>query len=90
MNVEISPFAVCLKAVIYLLLYNLHDCTFKINRVVSTNWAYQKERNFASHNFIFLNILFQFKNLLRVDLMEMPNRYFFVSTGVLFDGAFSL
>ena len=29
MNVKISVFVICVKAIIYLLLYNLHDCTFK-------------------------------------------------------------
>ena len=28
MNVEISVFVICIEAIIYLLLYNLHDCTF--------------------------------------------------------------
>ena len=35
----------------------------KTNRMVSTKWTYQKERSFASNYFIFLKILFQFKNL---------------------------
>ena len=30
MNVEISVFVICAEAIMYLLLYNLHDCTFKI------------------------------------------------------------
>ena len=29
-NAKFSVFVICVKAVIYLLLYNLHDCTFKI------------------------------------------------------------
>ena len=29
MNKKISVFVICVKAIIYLLLYNLHDCTFK-------------------------------------------------------------
>ena len=29
MNVKISVFVICVEAIIYLLLYNLHDCTFK-------------------------------------------------------------
>ena len=28
MNVEISVFVICIEAIIYLLLYNLHDRTF--------------------------------------------------------------
>ena len=29
MNAKISVFAICAEAIVYLLLYNLHDCTFK-------------------------------------------------------------
>ena len=29
MNANISAFFICLEAIIYLLLRNLHDCTFK-------------------------------------------------------------
>ena len=29
MNAKISVIIICVEAVIYLLLYNLHDCTFK-------------------------------------------------------------
>ena len=33
MNAKIPVFVICVSAIIYLLLYNLHDCTFKkINR----------------------------------------------------------
>ena len=28
MNAKISLFVICVEAIIYLLLYNLHDCTF--------------------------------------------------------------
>ena len=28
MNAKISVFFICVEAIIYLLLYNLHDCTF--------------------------------------------------------------
>ena len=30
MSVEIQVFVICVEAVIYFLLYNLHDCTFNI------------------------------------------------------------
>ena len=33
-------------------------------RMVITKWTYNKEWNFASNYFIFLKILFQFKNFL--------------------------
>ena len=29
MNVKVSVFVTCAEAIVYLLLYNLHDCTFK-------------------------------------------------------------
>ena len=29
MNAKISVYVICAEAIIYLLLYNLHDCTFK-------------------------------------------------------------
>ena len=29
MNVKISMFAICVEVILYLLLYNLRDCTFK-------------------------------------------------------------
>ena len=28
MNAKISVFVICVEVIIYLLLYNLHDCTF--------------------------------------------------------------
>ena len=30
MNAKISVFVICFEAIVYVLLYNLHDCTFKI------------------------------------------------------------
>ena len=31
MNAKISIFVICVESIIYLLLHNLHDCTFKAN-----------------------------------------------------------
>ena len=31
MNAKISVFVICVEAIIYLLLFNLHDCTFKVD-----------------------------------------------------------
>ena len=42
----------------------MSEANVKINRMESTKWTYNKEQNFVSNNFIFLKILFQFKNLL--------------------------
>ena len=36
MNGKISMFVICVEAIIYLLLYNLHACTFNLNRIVHT------------------------------------------------------
>ena len=32
MNAKISMFVICFEVIKYLLLYNLHDCTFKIQK----------------------------------------------------------
>ena len=40
----------------------MSEANVNTNRMVSTKWTYQKERSFASDYFIFLKILFQFKN----------------------------
>ena len=40
------------------------EANIKTNRMVTTKWAYLRERSFASNYFIFLKVLFQFKNLL--------------------------
>ena len=32
MNAKISVFAFCVEVIIYLLLHNLHDCTFKVTK----------------------------------------------------------
>ena len=37
MNAKISVFVICIEAIMYLLLYNLHDCTFNIHKKVSLN-----------------------------------------------------
>ena len=42
----------------------ISEANAKTNSMVSTKWIYHKERSFASSYFIFLKILFQFKNLL--------------------------
>ena len=40
------------------------EANLKTNRMVTTKWTYHEERSFASNYFIFLKILFHFKNLL--------------------------
>ena len=42
----------------------ISEASVKTNRMVTTKWVYHRERSFASNYFIFLKVLFQFKNLL--------------------------
>ena len=42
MNAKISVFVICVKAVIYLLLYDLPDCTFKGNKDLISYFVYNK------------------------------------------------
>ena len=45
MNAKISVFVICVELMIYLLLYNLHDCTFKAqdhNNFQNMHYAYFK------------------------------------------------
>ena len=30
MSAKLSMFGICVEAILYLLLYNFHDCTFKL------------------------------------------------------------
>ena len=67
----------------------------KANTMGSTKWTYHKKRSFGSNYFIFLRILFQFKNLWMKGWFHVPTTQIaivvpFVSIGVLFGGAFSL
>ena len=40
------------------------EVNVKTNKMLTTKWTYHRERSFASNYFIFLKVLFQFKNLL--------------------------
>ena len=42
----------------------ISEANVKTNRMVSTKWAYHKERSFASNYFVILKKFFQFRNLL--------------------------
>ena len=42
----------------------ISEANVKTNKMVTTKWTHQNERSFASNYFIFLKILFQYKNLL--------------------------
>ena len=56
-NTEISVFVICVKATMYLLLYNLHDCTFKCFEVWIAIWMdtitniFLQISRFAFYNF---------------------------------------
>ena len=60
----------------------ISEANVKTNKKVTSKWTHHKERSFANNFFIFLEILFQFKNLLkyRVDLLyrlpKCPYLYF--------------
>ena len=41
MNAKISVFIICLEAIIYLLLYNLQDCTFKFEIKVKFEFEFK-------------------------------------------------
>ena len=60
----------------------ISEANVETNRILTTKWAYHKERRLTSNYFIFLKALFQFKNRLWIiDLMyqqpKRPNSYFF-------------
>ena len=42
----------------------MSEANVKTNKMASAKWTYHKEQSFASNYFIFLKILFQFKNLI--------------------------
>ena len=45
MNAKISVFIICVEAIIYLLLFNLHDCTFKFSyRQERKLWEKRKDK----------------------------------------------
>ena len=53
----------------------LLEANVKINRMAITKWTYHKEWSFASNYFIFLENLFQFYLLKRVNLMYQRPKY---------------
>ena len=55
---------------------SISKANVKTNKMVTTKWTCHKERSFATNYFIFLKILFQFKNLLyRVDFLYKQPKY---------------
>ena len=49
MNAKISAFVIYVEAIIYLLLYNFHDCSFK--NLYLMEWFVRKNCEFADCNF---------------------------------------
>ena len=50
----------------------ISEANVKTSRMVSTKWTYHKERSFGSNHFVFLKILFQFKNSFK-ELISFTN-----------------
>ena len=89
MDARISLFVICVKAIIYLLQYNLHDCTFKTNWIGSTKWTYHKEWYIATDYFIFLKILICVEEPLWIlDLIMYQLLKYTIRASVLFEGVF--
>ena len=82
------------KRIISIQNCHIRSHLFKTNKILATKWTYHKERSFATNYFIFLKILFQFKNLLYrvffVPTTQMPIFILFVSAWVSSNGAFFL
>ena len=64
-KISVSVFYICVEAIIYLLLYNLHDCTFNKTYIgiihlvraqnFPKNFPYQGVRNTSfSENFVYV------------------------------------
>ena len=43
-NAKMSVFVICVETIIYLLLYNLHDCTFKEKPTGKTCFSLEMKR----------------------------------------------
>ena len=50
-NAKISVFLICVEAIIYLLLYNFHDCTFKFSLLSVTCKLFQSQVFFVVTTF---------------------------------------
>ena len=44
MNAKTSVFVICIEAIIHLLLYNWHDCTFKVVSLISVTKSYNNQQ----------------------------------------------
>ena len=48
MNVKTSVFVICVEAIIYFLLYKLHDCTFKLHQSFSLFYVELQRTSFCN------------------------------------------
>ena len=78
-NARISVFVICVEMIVYLLLYNLHDCTFKTFKIFLSEknyltclkaslWSYfyrKKYRWFPTHRDFWKSFIFVFRKTTR-------------------------
>ena len=57
MNAKISVSVICVEAIIYLLLYNLHDSTFKVESKLSNDDSWSLRINLSDLSRILLILL---------------------------------
>ena len=62
MNARISLFVVCCKVIIYLLKYNLHDCTFKVIFSCDFKFVFLKKNPLSHFSFPILGPAFFYWN----------------------------
>ena len=60
MNVKISVFVICIEAIMYFLLYNLHDCNFNYVKLESSSFNRRLifDRKNIWHGYVFLSLSF--------------------------------
>ena len=58
MNAKFSVFVICVEAIIYLLLYNLRDCTFKHFLCWQNEYIVSSVINLVSFKAIISNLIF--------------------------------
>ena len=73
----------------------ISEANVKTNRMITTKWAYHRERSFASNYFIFFESCVSvleplINNWFDVPTAQRPIFALFLRAEVLFDGAFSL
>ena len=76
MNAKVSVFAICVKANIYLLLYHLHDCTFKqLTKSCSTSII--ENNNTLASPIEFVNVFYKnIRNIVVIPMKTLLNKAF--------------